>query len=99
MNQLPQAYKVFFAICIGAGLAVFPVYVHFYNLTEADVFRAAHVENHALGDHVANWGKKWEGFGIADHSQIFFENSTFSLHPVSLLQALSSSKDDSPLRC
>jgi len=99
MKQLPPAYKIFFTVYLGACLALFPVYVHFYNLTEADVFRAAHVENHALGDHVANWGKKWEGFGVADHSQIFFENSALRPHPVTFFQALSSSKDDSPLRC
>ncbi|MGA2957803.1 MAG: hypothetical protein ABSF48_19015 [Thermodesulfobacteriota bacterium] len=98
MKRLAQACKVFFTVCMGACLAVFPAYVHFYNLTEADVFRTAHVENHPLGDHLANLEKKWEGFGVADHSQIFSENSNFNLYPV-LFQALSSSKDYSPLRC
>jgi len=98
MKRLPQAYRVFFTVYLGACLAVFPVYVHFYNLTEADVFRTAHFENHALGDHLANWEKKWEGFGLADHSQNFFQDSTFRLRPV-LFRALSSSKDYFPLRC
>jgi hypothetical protein len=98
VKPLPQAYKVFFTVYIGACLAVFPVYVHFYNLTEADVFRTAHFENHALGDHLANWEKKWEGLGLAGHSQIFFQDLTFSLHPV-LFRVLSSSKDYFPLRC
>jgi hypothetical protein len=98
MKQSALAYKVFFTVYLGACLALFPAYVHFYNLTEADIFRTAHVENHALGDHLANLEKKWEGFRVADHSQIFGENSNFNLYPV-LFQALSSSKDYSPLRC
>jgi hypothetical protein len=98
MKQSAQRYKVFFAVYITACLVLFPAYVHFYNLTEADVFRTAHIENHGLGDHLANLEKKWEGFGVADHSQIFFENSDFSLHPV-LFQPLLSSKSYSPLRC
>ena len=98
MKQLSRSYKFFLTAYLGACLAVFPVYVHFYTLTEADIFRTAHFENHALGDHLANSGKKWEGIGVADHSQIFFQNSTFSPYPV-LFPFLSSSKDYFPLRC
>ena len=98
MKHLSRTHKIFFTVYLGTCLAAFPAYVHFYNLTEADVFRTVHVENHALGDHLANLGKKWEGFGGADHSQIFFENSSFSLHPV-FFQAHSSFKDYFPLRC
>ena len=96
--KLSRAYKVVFTIYLGICLAVFPAYVHFYDLTEADVFRTVHLENHALGDHLANLEKKWEGCGVGDHSPIFLENSAFLLYPV-FFRALSSSKDYFPLRC
>ena len=96
--KLSRAYKVVFTIYLGICLAVFPAYVLFYDLTEADVFRSVHLENHALGDHLANLGKKWEGFGAGDHSPIFFENSAFRLYPV-FYRAFSSSEDYFPLRC
>jgi len=98
MKQLSRSYKFFLTAYLGACLAVFPVYVHFYTLTEADVFRTAHFENHALSDHLANWEKKWGGIGVADHSQIFFQDSNFNFYPV-LFQSFSSSKGYSPLRC
>jgi len=98
MKQSAEAYKIFLAVYIVTCLLLFPAYAHFYDLTEADVFRGVHVENHALGDHLTNLEKKWEGFGVADHFQVFFENSNFNLCPVRSL-ALSYSKDYSPLRC
>jgi len=96
--KLVRAYKVVFAIYLGICLAVFPAYVLFYDLTEADVFRSVHLENHTLGDHLANLGKKWEGFGVGYHFPILLENSAFHLYPV-FFRALSSSKDYFPLRC
>ena len=96
--KLVRAYRVVFAIYLGICLAVFPAYVLFYDLTEADVFRSVHLENHTLGDHLANLGKKWEGFGVADHFQIFFENSNFNLYPV-VFQGFLSSESFLPLRC
>ena len=98
MKQSAWAHRVLLIVYIGACLALFPAFIHFYNLTEADVFRAAHVENHVLGDHLVNLEKRWVGFGVTVHSQIFSENSHFNLYPV-FSRALSSSEGYSPLRC
>ena len=98
MKKSRMAFTIIFGVLICAWLIVFPGYIHFYNLTEADIFRKAHIENPVLSDHLANLEKKFEGSVNLDTSQIFLENSTFHLSSF-FFQALSPLRDFSPLRC
>jgi hypothetical protein len=79
-------------------MVFFPGYIHFYNLTEADIFHKAHIENPVLSDQLANIENKLEAGEHVNGFQIILENSTPIICSF-LIQELPQLKDISPLRC
>lgn len=98
MKLVPQKYKVFLATMICSGLLFLPAYIHFYNLTQTDLFRHTHVENPVLSDHLASLEKKWKGLSCIDRSLTFFEETFFAFHRIPF-QILFPIEKPSPMRC
>lgn len=93
-----QKYKVFLVALICSGLLFFPAYIHFYNLTQADLFCNTHVENPVLSNHLASLEKKWVGVSCMDRSLMLFDKTIFVL-PLASFQTLSPVERSSPMRC
>ena len=97
MKPIPQLLKVFLVAIVCSWLLFFPAYVHYYNLTQSDSFRNAHVENPVLSDHLASLEKKWSGLTCLDH--FLMASETVSLLSLITSQIISSMNKFSPLRC
>jgi hypothetical protein len=93
---LPQLIKFLSLAVICSWLSFFPAYTHYYNLTEADCFRGAHIENPVLSDHLASLEKKWNGAICSDRSTT---STAIFLIFVTTPEILSSIEKFSPLRC